>query len=707
MTRTEENETKTAIIYLRVSTKEQAAKGGQSEGFSIPAQREALHRKAQSLGAAIIEEFRDAGESAKSADRPDLQRMLRYLLEHHVDYVLVHKIDRLARNRVDDIEITMAIKESGATLVSATENIDETPSGMLVHGIMSSIAEFYSRNLATEVHKGMSQKARTGGTPGKAPLGYRNVGRFSPEGREERTVEVDPERAELITWAFKAFATGDWTLRSLADELELRGLTTRHTPKQPSRPLRPNVLHSLLTNPYYKGEVVYRGIMHRGNHQRLTDPATWQRVQDVLSAHAAGEKRRDHPHYLKSSVFCGDCESRLIITNARNRHGVIYPYFVCLGRQQKRTSCTRKAMLIATVEHLVKDHWATVTLDALSHQVLEAGVRAGLSAQHQEAATKRKQLLAARAALNTRRQKLVEAIYTGVVPMDLVASEQKQLTSQLTKLEEQLSAANERFDQVEATLTRALDLVREGCDYYMAADPLLRRLLNQAVFTRLYIDDRGVRAVYAEPFDLLLDPQTMAAVQATANKPTTDTVTPTAVLGRLTPTTNQKARRARRATAGFFNNVRVSAFGYEGLKADTLAGLRDSLSNLKTPLLRALELCDQQRLSNPKRQKYNTSKAVIAQSGAADPSAVRLKVKENHKLKPVEVTRLVQANQAGMTQRELATKFDISLETVNRHLRRHRQAMKLGCAVLSRRTDTPDDRSVPDETTGKKGGLAA
>lgn len=63
--------------------------------------------------------------------------------------------------------------------------------------------------------------------PGKAPLGYRNVGHRTPEGREERTVEIDPDRAELITWAFVVFATGDWTLRSLADELETKGLTTR------------------------------------------------------------------------------------------------------------------------------------------------------------------------------------------------------------------------------------------------------------------------------------------------------------------------------------------------------------------------------------------------------------------------------------------------------------------------------------------------
>ena len=69
----------------------------------------------------------------------------------------------------------LALRQAGTTLVSATENIAETPSGMLLHGIMSSIAEFYSRNLATEVTKGMGQKVKTGGTPSLAPSGYLDV----------------------------------------------------------------------------------------------------------------------------------------------------------------------------------------------------------------------------------------------------------------------------------------------------------------------------------------------------------------------------------------------------------------------------------------------------------------------------------------------------------------------------------------------------
>ena len=65
---------------------------------------------------------------------------------------------------------------------------------MLLHGIMSSIAEFYSRNLATEVVKGLSQKAAQGGTVSKAPIGYRNIGVRDEFGREVRTVELDEER---------------------------------------------------------------------------------------------------------------------------------------------------------------------------------------------------------------------------------------------------------------------------------------------------------------------------------------------------------------------------------------------------------------------------------------------------------------------------------------------------------------------------------
>ena len=193
-----------AVVYVRVSPgKGQAAKADEPDGYSLPAQLTACKRKAGSLKAVVIEQFVERSESAKTADRPELQRMLKFVKDNSVKYVIVHKVDRLARNRADDVVINLALQQAGATLVSVSENIDQTPSGLLLHGIMSSIAEFYSRNLATEVIKGSIQKAKNGGTPGKAPLGYLNV-RHVINGLEGRTVEIDPERAPLMAWAFKA-----------------------------------------------------------------------------------------------------------------------------------------------------------------------------------------------------------------------------------------------------------------------------------------------------------------------------------------------------------------------------------------------------------------------------------------------------------------------------------------------------------------------
>src|SRR3954454_19521863 len=150
----------TAVIYLRVSTKEQAQRGGAAEGFSIPAQREACRRKAEQLGAEVVEEFIDAGESARSADRPSLQALLRYVVETGVDFVIVHKVHRLARNRYDDAVIPAQLQAAGARLVSVTENIDQTPSGLLLHGIMSSIAEFYSGTWRTRSSRAPSRRSR-------------------------------------------------------------------------------------------------------------------------------------------------------------------------------------------------------------------------------------------------------------------------------------------------------------------------------------------------------------------------------------------------------------------------------------------------------------------------------------------------------------------------------------------------------------------
>ncbi|TQF73363.1 recombinase family protein [Rhodococcus spelaei] len=500
----EATEAKAAVSYIRVSTKEQAERDGDPEGYSIPAQRDANRRKAASIGAVVIEEFVDRGESARSADRPELKRMLAHVKANQIDFVIVHKVDRLARNRVDDVEINLALRNAGATLVSATENIDETASGMLLHGIMSSIAEFYSRNLAAEVNKGMEQKAKTGGTPGKAPLGYRNVGALNPDGREVRTVAVDPERAPLITWAFQAYATGDWTLKSLTAALEDRGLTTVPTPKRPASPIKFNSLHKILTTPYYKGDVTYRGVNYPGRHLPLIDEVTWARVQDVLSSHATGEKQREHPHYLKSSVFCGGCGSRLIVTMSKNRYGTVYPYFICMGRHQKVNGCTRKAVLIDVVEELVEDVYRTVQLAPEIRGQVEAMLRQDLQSTRDSAEAEQRDLTTQKERLTNERARLLQAHYAGAVPLDLLKTEQDRIARHLANIEDRLVVTGVEFETIEQNLRTALAYASNCYKGYLVAGHHVRRLYNQAFFERIFVDDDQVRVELSEPFSTLM-----------------------------------------------------------------------------------------------------------------------------------------------------------------------------------------------------------
>ncbi len=488
-----------------------------------------MHRKAEQLEATIIEEFIDDGASAKSADRPDLMRMVKYVKQHKVAYCIVHKIDRLARTRADDVTIHLALQQTGVLLVSATEKIDETPSGVLLHGIMSTIAEFYSRNLATEVAKGMTQKAINGGTSGKAPIGYRNIRLRDEQGRENSTVELDPDRAPLIEWAFKAYRSGNWTVSQLHDELTSRGLTTLPTPKRPSRPLAVSTVHRLLTNFYYKGDLVYSGTRYKGNHPALVPAEVWYQVQVVLTAHkSAGEATQIHDHYLKGTIHCGQCGSRLIVSNAKNRHGKVYCYFVCAGRHSKRTTCTRQAILIEDVELLIEDYYTRVQITPAQQEALAEMLHHEFDRLMATETDELNRLTANRDRLEQEQDRLMQAHYTDAVPLPVFKREQDRILAELDTTNRRIDAHHGDDADARAHLDDALNLLANCVEVCACCDNANRRLCNQAFFTRIYIEeDDQLRVENNRPFEMLLDPQTNANALTWAqdsNKARTETI---------------------------------------------------------------------------------------------------------------------------------------------------------------------------------------
>ncbi|HET8671408.1 MAG TPA: recombinase family protein [Candidatus Saccharimonadales bacterium] len=471
-----------AVLYLRVSTKEQAHKGGEAEGYSIPAQRAACMHKAESLRAKVVSEFIDAGESAKTSMRPQLQAMLARLKKGDINYVIVHKVDRLARNRLDDATINLAIVNSGARLVSVSENIDETPSGKLVHGVMSSVAEFFSNNLANEVTKGMIQKLRAGGTVSKVPVGYLNITRFI-DGKAIKTVVVDPERAPLVQEAFELYATGRYSLNTIADIFEAKGLTYSQSVSKAGGAITANHWHRLFRKRYYIGKIIWQGVEYQGSHTPLIDEETFEKVQETMKQHAnSGERAYRSTHYLKGSLRCARCGGRITFS-VSTKKGVKKPYFFCLSRHERRAKCTLPYVQPQLVEEkIIKKYLTEEPISPEEMIELKRHIMDDLAKYGQTSASERAKLKARIKTITEERYKWADKAMNGSVPDDIAKEKQATLAKQLKCAQKELASYELSIQDARIGIDRMCDLATRCGEIYATATPSLKQTLNQSLY---------------------------------------------------------------------------------------------------------------------------------------------------------------------------------------------------------------------------------
>jgi site-specific DNA recombinase len=483
----------TAVLYLRVSTPSQVNTDYDPEGISIPAQREACLRKATQLDAQVVEEYIEPGKTATSMDkRPAFQAMLeRIRTRRDVTYVIVYKLSRMNRNRLDDALVLASLRKYKATLVSATESIDQTPVGQLMHGILAAFNEYRSAEDGADIRYKMAEKARRGGTLGRAKLGYLNV-RERYDGREIRTVTIDPDRGPFVTLAFELYATGNYSLERLADELTARGLRSR-AGRYPAGPVSDSKLATMLRDRYYLGVITHDGAEYPGRHQPLVTEELFDRVQSILDASGtAGERRRSHDHHLKGSLYCARCHTRrqqrrrLVITQATGRHGGQYAYFMCTAR--RHGECDLPHLPIEYVEDAVTAYWTT---QRLSPQ-FTADVRANLQTVLDETTISRRllhdQLTRELAGIDRQEENLLDLAADATLPTSKVRTRLTRLQTRRQQIQHRLADTDDCLHEGAAVLHAQLDLLQHPDQLYRQLNDHGRRLLNQAIFDELLID---------------------------------------------------------------------------------------------------------------------------------------------------------------------------------------------------------------------------
>ena len=204
-----------AIGYARVSTDKQA-----DRGVSLEAQTEKIRAMTVVHSAELADIIVEAGESAKSLNRPGMQRLLALVDAGEVNAVIVAKLDRLTRSVKDLCELLERFERRGVALISVAESLDtSSAAGRLVLNIMTAVSQWEREAIGERTRDALSHKQTNGERVGNIAFGYR----LAPDGVH---VEQEPAEQAAITAIAELRAKGT-SLRRIAIDLNRRGWRTR------------------------------------------------------------------------------------------------------------------------------------------------------------------------------------------------------------------------------------------------------------------------------------------------------------------------------------------------------------------------------------------------------------------------------------------------------------------------------------------------
>jgi site-specific DNA recombinase len=356
------------VIYARYSSHSQTEQ-------SIEGQLQACYEYARANGHIVIAEYIDRAQSGTTDSRAEFQRMIADSDKRTFEAVLVYQLDRFARNRYDSAINKARLKKNGIRVISARENISDDASGILIEGVLESMAEYYSAELSQKIRRGMNINAEkclsNGSNPG---LGYTVD--------TERRFQIDPEGATIVREIFEMYASG-----TTVTEIN-KYLNDKRVKTSKGGAFNKNSLHRMLRNKRYIGIYIYKDTETPGGTPRIIDDELFDRVQRILDRNKAAPARtRGKEEYLLTTkLFCGYCREMMTGYGGTGKSGKAYHYYAC--KNAKKKLCRKKVVDKQYIEDRVVLECRKLLTDSNIERVA-ASVAAVCEADYDGAAIKR------------------------------------------------------------------------------------------------------------------------------------------------------------------------------------------------------------------------------------------------------------------------------------------------------------------------------
>ena len=435
--------------YIRVSTTKQG-----EHGVSLQEQQSSIVRYAQHQSMSIIRSFEEQ-ETAAKRGRPVFSEMLRLLKRGIASGVIIHKIDRGARNLKDWADLGELI-DAGVEVHFANESLDlNTRGGRLSADIQAVVAADYIRNLREETKKGFYGRLKQGFYPICAPIGYLDCG-----GGQAKI--PDPKMAPLVREAFDLYATGNFSLPHLVEEMYRRGLRNRK-----GKRVSLNGISTMLNNPFYTGLIRIRktGESYAGIHAPIVRKRVFDNVQLVLTGKTVVRTHK-HEFIFSRMIRCGLC-GRTVMAEEQKGH----TYYRCHTK-----TCEMKTMREERINDALSRAFAPLQLNDEEMAYVRQWI-AWMQANHQQRNREAQDACELQLAqLRDRLTRLTDAYLDGAIDRTLLDERRASLLSE--------EAGN---DAALARLEEYLELIQTASHLHELTLPQEKRVLVKKLTSNLAV----------------------------------------------------------------------------------------------------------------------------------------------------------------------------------------------------------------------------
>ena len=323
---------KTAVEYLRYSSDSQTEQ-------SIEGQMRVCHEYAQRNDIVIVGTYIDRAMTGTNDNRKDFQRMLKDSANQAWDYVIVYKLDRFSRNKYEMAIHKKTLRDNGIKLLSAMENIPDTPEGIILESMLEGYAEYYSAELSQKVKRGMRESRSKGYfTGGTLLFGYKVV---------NKKVVIDEDKAAVIRKIFTDYAAGVF-VKDIIAELTEKGILHH------GKPFARNTIYNMLKNEKYGGVFRHGDEVFTNIYPRIVPDNIYKIVRQDIEKNRYGKHTQENEYLLKNKVVCGYCGKIVTSESGTSKDKSVKRYYKCSGRKCG-SDCNKSTIRKDILEKLVID----------------------------------------------------------------------------------------------------------------------------------------------------------------------------------------------------------------------------------------------------------------------------------------------------------------------------------------------------------------